>query len=278
MRIGYAATAAALALATGIGTPAVAETADSGIVIGASGGASTLRSHTTSSLATHKYGKLSGKAITDAAFVNIETTVAWSQVASGSQDSNIVRWANALKGKGKKLVSFSHEPMAKQNSHWGNASSFIAAFKHVENVFKSHGATNVEWVWNVTSNSFRVKSSSSGYGAKWYPGDSYVDDVAGEAYNLVNCGQSSKSFASKIKEILAFAKQHHKKLLVAEFASNRFSGRADWIKAATSYISANRSDFRGAFYYQSTNRSRGCDWQLNTSAEYSALRSMATAL
>jgi beta-mannanase len=246
------------------------------VVVGASGDYSSLKSHVGSGLEAHKYGKLSGPAITDAAFVNIEPTVSWSQVASGSQDSNIKRWADALKGKGSRLVSFSHEPMAKQNLHFGNASSFIAAFKHVENVFDSRGATNVRWVWNVTSNSFRVPSSRSEYGGKWYPGDAYVDAVAGEAYNRYKCGFSSpKSFADRIKEIFAFAQSHHKDMVVAEFASNAYSGRAQWIKDATSFVRAHAGSFAGAFYYNSSShRAGGCRWTLNTSAEYSAVKAM----
>ena len=269
LRAGILTLGAALAGAVGLAAPAQA--ADH-IVIGASGDASGLQSKVGTQIARHLYGKLSGPAQV-AALVNIETTVPWSQVASGSQDANIKRWASALKGKNV-MVSFSHEPMAKQNAHWGTASSFIAAWKHVVGVFNAQGSTSVGWVWNVTSNSFRVKSSSPEYGAKWYPGDAYVDYVAGEAYNKVGCGQSAMSFADKIKDIFAFAGQHHKKLVVAEFASNAYSGRAAWISAAHTYMAAHQSQFGGAFYYNPT--SAVCHWHLTTSAEFSAFHSMVT--
>jgi len=41
------------------------------------------------------------------------------------------------------MVSFSHEPIAKQSSHWGTASTFIAAWKHVVSVFDAQGSTSV---------------------------------------------------------------------------------------------------------------------------------------
>jgi len=251
------------------------------IIIGASGGdsVSALRTNAGGKLATHRYGSLSGRPITDVRFVNIEPDVSWATVASGRVDGDIVRWAEALKGPQIKLVSFSHEPMAKQNIHLGTAQTFIAAFRHVEDIFNQHDAQNVEWVWNVTSDSFRVPQSDMQYGAKWYPGDAYVDDVAGEAYNKAGCGQSETSFADKIKDIYAFARNHHKRMVVAEFASNRYSGRAAWLAAAARYIAAHRDDFRGAFYYQSTtHHPDGCDWALNTSAEYAAIRTMAFAV
>jgi hypothetical protein len=266
-----ASTFAATLVGLSVGLAAPAQAAGH-IVIGASGDVSGLQSKVSTPIARHVYGKLSGGAQV-AQLVNIETTVSWSQVASGGQDANIKRWASALKGKNV-MVSFSHEPMAKQNSHWGTASSFIAAWKHVVNVFNAQGSTSVKWVWNVTSDSFRISSSDSQYGAKWYPGDSYVDYVAGEAYNRVGCGQTDKSFAEKIKDIFTFANQHGKKFVAAEFASNAYSGRASWLNAAHSFMDAHKSQFAGAFYYNPT--SAQCHWHLSTSAEYSAFHSLVT--
>jgi len=270
LRLGTATLAASVIGALGLAAPAQA--ADQ-ISIGASGDVSGLQSHVGSAIGRHVYGKLSGPARV-AQLVNIETTVNWSQVASGGQDANIKRWAKALKGHAV-MASFSHEPMAKQNSRWGTASNFIAAWKHVVNVFNSQGSTSVKWVWNVTSDSFRVKPSSWQYGAKWYPGDSYVDYVAGEAYNRVNCGQKNVSFANKIQDIFAFANQHHKKFVAAEFSSNAFSGRAAWLSAAHTFMDQHKSQFAGAFYYNPTNGGT-CHWHLGTSAEYSAFRAMVT--
>ena len=273
LRVGIATLTATIA--GGVGLAAPAQAADH-IVIGASGDHSGLQSHVGTALANHYYGKLSGPARVGG-LVNIESTVNWSQVASGGQDANIKRWANALKGKNI-MVSFSHEPMAKQNSHMGSASSFVAAWKHVVSVFNKQGSTSVKWVWNVTSQSFRVKSSSPEYGAKWYPGDAYVDYVAGEAYNRVGCGTPNMSFSSRVQEIFAFSNQHHKKFVVAEFASNAFSGRAAWINSAHSFMSAHKSQFAGAFYYNPTETRFGsCHFHLNTGAEYSAIGSLVRA-
>jgi hypothetical protein len=270
VRVGAAALTASTLGVVGLSAPAQAAT---GVVIGASGDVASLKTKS-GSLASHYYGKLSGPArVGD--LVNIESTTSWANVANGGQDANIKRWANALKGKNI-MVSFSHEPMAKQNIHMGSASTFIAAFKHVVSVFNKQGSTSVKWVWNVTSHSFRVKSSASEYGAKWYPGDAYVDYVAGESYNRINCGGKDTSFASQIKEIFAFANQHHKKFVAAEFASNAYSGRAAWINAAHSYIGSHKSQFAGAFYYNPTHSM--CNWHLSTSAEKSALISMANGL
>jgi len=264
------ATLAATAVAL-IGPAGPARAADH-IIIGASGDVSGLETNIGTPVARHLYGKLSGTPKVGQ-LVNIETTVGWSQVAAGRQDANIKRWATALKGKNV-MVSFSHEPMSGQNSHWGSASSFVAAWRRVVNVFDQQGSTSVRWVWHVTSDSFRVDPSNVQYGEKWYPGDSYVDYVGGGAYNKVGCGQSDMSFAAKIKDILEFAGQHGKKFVAAEFASNAYSGRAKWISDAHAFMDAHRSQFAGAFYYNPTNAK--CNWHLGSSSEFSAFRTMVT--
>jgi hypothetical protein len=264
---------AAVGLVLGLGAPA---SAADGITIGASGDLAKVNKQV-DGLALHRYGKLAGKAITNAEFVNIESTMQWSTIANGRHDADIKRWAKALKGKGTVLVSFSHEPMSKNNKHMGTAASFKAAFKRMVNVFDAQGATNVQWVWNVTSHSFRVPKSRAEYGEKWYPGDNVIDFVSGSSYNKYKCGSAKPvTFESRIKDIFAFAKSRKKKFVVAEFGSSSYSGRADWIKDATRFMSNNRAHFRGAFYW---NQGYGsCNYKLTSSAEFAALRSMANTL
>jgi hypothetical protein len=269
LRRSVAVAATLLGLSAGLASPAQAA---GHIVIGASGDAAGLQSQVGTKLARHLYGKLSGNTHI-ARFVNIETTVKWRQVASGAQDANITRWARALKGRNV-MVSFSHEPMSKNNIKYGTSADFVAAWRHVVSVFDAQGSTSVMWVWNATSESFRIARSDPRYGAKWYPGDASVDYVAGEAYNRVGCGGNNLSFASKIKEILAFAGQHNKKFVTAEFASNAFPGRAAWINSAHAYMDSHKRQFAGAFYYNV--RSGGCHWHLKTPAEFRAIRSLVT--
>lgn len=67
------------------------------------------------------------------------------------------------------------------------AASFVAGYKHVVDVFRANGATNVQWCWNpnVYGKPFdhtvdpTVADSS---GVNWYPGDAYVDIIALDMY------------------------------------------------------------------------------------------------
>ncbi|HVQ18915.1 MAG TPA: glycosyl hydrolase [Actinomycetes bacterium] len=226
------------------------------VVIGSSG-------DYVSGIAQHRYGKLNGNVIADVRFVNIESTSPWRTVAEGGQDANIRRWAQGLRGQGPRLVSFSHEPMSKKNRHLGTAASYKAAMRHVEDIFEAEGVSNVEWVWNATSDSFRGDHQR---GRRWYPGDHWVDVIAGESFNRIGCGfTESASFGAQVKEIFAFSRQHHKKFLVAEFASNRGHHRAAWLRDARRFITVNKTAFRGAFYFNSNEHAEGCEWRLGRS-------------
>ena len=79
-----------------VGFAAPAQAADP-IVEGRRGTCGGLQSRADTKLARPVYAKLSGAAQV-AQLVNIETTVNWSQVAAGSQDADIKRWAQRAQG------------------------------------------------------------------------------------------------------------------------------------------------------------------------------------
>lgn len=255
------------------------------VIFGASGGSQVnqLSSKIGAPLAKHVYGQLNGSVPTGR-MINMATNVSWRTVASAQPGSstyaNIARWADALKGRsgGPILFAFSHEPEGGSSDGLGTASEFIAAWRRVYAIFEARGVRNVEYTWNMTSNAFRVKPTDGKYAAKWYPGDSYVDNVATAAYNWYNCGEGTGqwlSLANRAAAPLAWAKSHNKPYVLAEWASQSGSRRAAWLQDARSWFLANKGSIRGAFYYQSPTPRAGCYWRLTTSAEISAFGQMA---
>ncbi|MDX6300559.1 MAG: hypothetical protein QOF53_1773 [Nocardioidaceae bacterium] len=279
LQLGVAAAALALAAPT---TTAPAQAATPKIIVGAVGDATGLSSKVGAHLAYHGYGSLTGK-VPNAKMVNMGSGVSWHTVATAKAGSstynNIVRWAKTLKARpGVTLFAFHHEPEGATSKHYGTASDFIAAYRHVVDIFRAQGVHNVEYTWQMTSWAFATKPSASNYAAKWYPGDSYVDNVGTDPYNWVNCGPGSGKWQSLqfvMDPSLKFARAHHKKVVVAEWASQSGSRRAQWVRDAKAYFVANQSVIRAVFYFQFSLRS-ACFFKLNTAAEYSAMRSMAT--
>jgi cellulose synthase (UDP-forming) len=103
-------------------------------------------------------------------------------IAAGDYDSYIRSWARAAASYGGPLLI---RPMHDLNGSWypwsvgldGNSPRlFVAAWRHIHDVFVDEGAVNVGWVWSVYS----VPGRASRYRqlASSYPGSAYVDWVA----------------------------------------------------------------------------------------------------
>lgn len=267
---------------------AAAAAPKSTIVLGASGGSAIgqLSGKVGTELPKHSFGKLDKK-VPEGKLINMKPNagVTWREVANAKSGStvykNLVNWADTLKSRKETIFfTFNHEPEggSSQSAGFGNSADFIAAFRKVRSVFESRGVTNVEYTWNMTGNSFRVPASSPKAAAKWYPGDAYVDNVATAAYNWNGCGGNGNrewtSLGNQAADPLAFAKAHNKKLILAEWASQADSRRAQWLTDARKWLTSNKGSIKGAFYYQSNDGTRGCSWALNTSAEYNVFAGM----
>jgi hypothetical protein len=124
----------------------------------------------------------------------------WScaTVANGSQDGYIRRYARAVRSSGVPvMIRFAHEMngdwypwatafRAGNYRHNGNTpGNFVAMWRHVVNVFRQEGATNVSWVWSPNihylngSNSLRDQNADL---AALYPGDNYVNWIGLSVY------------------------------------------------------------------------------------------------
>ena len=58
--------------------------------------------------------------------------------------------------------------------------TFVAMWQHVVQYFRAAGVSNVRWVWSPNVD------GGTGTMASYYPGDSYVDDVALDGYNYAH--------------------------------------------------------------------------------------------
>ena len=162
-------------------------------------------------------------------------------ISSGSQDTTIQSRATGIKGlNGKVLLRFAHE----MNGNWypwdgfhnGASDSappkYIAAYRHVHDVFAAAGVTNVLWVFcpNVDS----VPSDSWNQWANYYPGDTYVDWMGYDAYNW-----GTDTFASMTSRIYSGLAAKNKPIMLGE-TSTMDVEKATWINAI---IPAMKSQF-----------------------------------
>ena len=86
---------------------------------------------------------------------------------------------------------------------------YVKAYRKIVKILRKSGAKNIAFVWH----SYASKPYNDHTISEWYPGDDYVDwvgiSVFGHAYN-------GTDFGTYCNEVLEFAKQHHKPVMIAE--------------------------------------------------------------
>jgi beta-mannanase len=196
-----------------------------------------------------------------------------SDVIEGHHDAYIRKWATAAAAWGKPFfLRFNWE----MNGGWfawaegvnGNkAGEYVAAWRHVHDIFTEVGATNATWVWcpNVDPENHFQKLSSL------YPGDAYVDWTGLDGYNWgTNPTRPDKwrsfdsLYASTYKTITETVAPS-KPMIVSEVGSTEYGGsKAAWIKDMLAKIPANYPKIRGLLWFEKYDD--GMDWPLVTSS------------
>lgn len=197
---------------------------------------------------------------------------ALDRIAAGDHDAYITDWATRLADwGGPVMLRFGHE----MNGNWypwaegvnGNgAGDYVAAYRHVHDIFTAAGADNVEWVWNPN-----VPYWGSTPLDGLYPGADYVDTVALDGYNW-GTSQSWSSwqqpwelFGWGLAEMRRLAPG--KEIIVAETASAEAGGsKAEW-NAHLVYYLADQPDVTGLVWFH---YDKEVDWRISSSESSAA--------
>jgi hypothetical protein len=192
-------------------------------------------------------------------------------IASGSDDDYIREFAEGARNWGHPFfLRFDWE----MNSNWfpwaeyanGNApGQFVAAWRHVHDIFTSVGATNVTWVWCPYAHG----KPRFGPLARYYPGDEYVDWTCLDGFNWATNDVNSQPWRS-FDEILWSSYRPitrkiapTKPMLLAEFASGGKSHRkAEWIKQMFQDLRTKYRRIRGLIWFEQFDR--GVQWPIES--------------
>jgi hypothetical protein len=195
-----------------------------------------------------------------------------SDLIEGRYDSYITQFANEAKAWGAPFfLRFDWE----MNGNWfpwsegvnGNQpGQFVAAWRHVHDIFTAVGATNATWVWCP----FADAKGKLAELRSLYPGDGYVDWSCMDGYNWgknpVN-PQKWKSFGKLFDstyEQLTKKVAKRKPIVLAEFASSPNGGhKAVWIRNMFAKLPLKYPRIRGLIWFDSLDR--GVDWPLESS-------------
>ena len=113
------------------------------------------------------------------------TGTALGAIADGDFDSYLISYADAVHSWRKNvIIGFGHE-MNGSWYPWGyrhtSPAVFVAAWRHIVNVFRAEGDFNVTWLWTINIIDTRDGIPSP---APWWPGSSYVTWVGIDGYYL----------------------------------------------------------------------------------------------
>lgn len=202
-------------------------------------------------------------------------------INNGRADSYITRMALDIKSYGKEIWL---RPLHEANGNWypwaigdskkvNTNETYKAAFRHVVDIFRKNGVSNVKWVYNVNC-------SNVGDGTSFldiYPGDNYVDYTSIDGYNwgtTQSWGSVWQTFDQIFLQAYTALKAINKPMIIAEWASTEVGGnKAKWITESFDTI---RTSYDKIFATVWFSQNKETDWRINSSE--SALQSYRTAI
>lgn len=184
-----------------------------------------------------------------------------SKITGGAYDDYVKAWAAGVKSLGYPVaIRFAHE----MNGYWypwcesanGNRKGdYVAAWRHVHDLFEAAGARNVIWVWSPN-----VAYDGSTPLQQLYPGDDYVDWVGLSGYYGTGGLEEYQTFDQIYRKTLtAVAAITKRPVVVTEVAATDAAGRkAEWITDLLRRL-PKHPEIIGFLWYESVKET---DWRI----------------
>jgi len=194
--------------------------------------------------------------------------VSLASIAAGKRDRYLRTFASEVELFGDRIVlSFGHEMNGDWYS-WGYrhtpASVFVAAWRHIVNVFRAVGVSNVTWLWTVNvineSRAGRIPSP-----ARWWPGRGYVNWVGIDGYYYKPSWLFVSLFGPTITAVSALTKDP---ILIAETGASPAAVQP--AKIADIFAGIRSYSLLGFVWFDAMGATR--DWQITTPAAMAAFR------
>jgi Glycosyl hydrolase family 26 len=204
--------------------------------------------------------------------------VAWGgaaskDITSGKYDTYIRQRADSFKDFGEPVfLRFFWEADGTYNrSKAGTGSDFIAAWRHVHDIFVNRGANNVVWVWCGTAWGF-----VTGTAQEYYPGNNYVDWTCADGYNWNKNGKW-ESFDKVYSAFYAWGLTKGKPMMAGEIGTVEGSSgqKAAWLRDMLQQLKTKYTAMKAIVYFDSYD-DRGYNWYLDSStSSYNAFKEIA---
>jgi beta-mannanase len=176
-------------------------------------------------------------------------------ITAGRQDAYLRSWATDAKAWGAPfLLRFGWE----MNGDWfpwapkfddSPPSTFVAAWRHAHDVFRSVGATNARWVWCPATDPHHVEQPL----APLYPGDDYVDWTCLDGYNRDEPWETAEQILGPSYDEITQEIAPRKPMLLGEIGSTESGGsKPDWIAGFFAALPARFPQIRAFAWFDQT--------------------------
>lgn len=206
-----------------------------------------------------------------------EPAFSLSNVIAGRYDGYIRTWAEAAKRWGKPFFLRFDWDMNARWPPWGagvngnRPSEFVAAWRHVHDIFRAVGATNATWVWCPSA----TAGSSVQQLEALYPGNAYVDWTCLDGYNWGTNPRAPgawMSFDQLFRPAYEAIVEHvapTKPMVIGEVGSSEDGGsKAEWIADMLSEIPTSFPSIHAVMWSELDDA--GGDWPIETSRSATA--------
>jgi len=150
------------------------------------------------------------------------------KIINGSLDATITARANGAKALGHRFfLDFAAEMNGDEAWGGNNPTLYVAAYRHIHDIFTAAGATNVVWAWcpNVTDTDGSNRTTMD-----YYPGDSYVDWTGVDGYNWGTKNGGWQNFQHVFRNIYPLLAAREKPIIIGEMSSAEAGGdKGKWI-------------------------------------------------
>lgn len=207
-----------------------------------------------------------------------DTTWNLDSILSGGHDDLIRSFAQGLAAwKHPVFIRWGHEMNLYEYSWSGTCNGgdqaavdkYIAAYRHIHDIFKAMGANNAIWVWSP----YWVSSPSDAWNSynNYYPGDGYVDWIcligynfgADSPYTAYRWLTFTDMFDAPLRDMAA---RHPSKPVMLEFSSDTGTGgdKATWFRDAYAAM-PNYPNLRAAVPY--SEQIAAADFRIDSSTD-----------
>jgi beta-mannanase len=185
----------------------------------------------------------------------------FNKIVDGSLDATIMARAKGSKALGKKFfLDFAAEMNGDEAWGGNNAPLYVAAYRHIHDIFAREGASNVVWAWcpNVTDINGGNKDTMS-----YYPGDAYVDWTGVDGYNWGTTNGGWQSFRQVFQDIYPLLAAKKKPIIIGEMSSAQAGGdKGKWIDEIIPTLRANYPLIKCVVWFDIN---KEADWRISSS-------------